>query len=88
MRFYGLSYWDVMDTPIRAFWELNRNVDRIAAEEERRRFETEVTAASGNGETIQKYAESLHNQMGAVIVEKARLDREGLHALKGLGRGA
>lgn len=87
MRFYGMSYWEAMDTPIRAFWELNRNVDRVAAEESARRLEGDLTAGSQSSEAVERYSETLRKQMGSVIVERAEFDRDGLHALKELGRG-
>jgi len=36
MRHYPLSYWEIMALPIRAFWTLNRNINRLMAEEDLR----------------------------------------------------
>jgi hypothetical protein len=49
MRHYDLSYWEVMELPIRAFWTLNRNINRLLAEEDLRTLMLHVSRQSAEG---------------------------------------
>jgi hypothetical protein len=84
MGFYGLDYWQVLDTPIRAFWMLSRNIDRLEAERDMRALEGRVVAAGARRETLEAYQARLCEQVGVVAVEKPVFDRQGLLALKEL----
>lgn len=77
--------------PIRRFWLLHKNVDRLAAEESIRTATIGASVQSGEG--MQTLMAGLKTQMGkvAVIDEAARanseqLDRTGLHALKAINK--
>jgi hypothetical protein len=85
MRFYGLSYWEVLNTPLVAFWGLFRNIGRIAAEEELRHFQTGIMSQARSSDAVQQFVEGLHRQIGTVFVEKPVFDSEGLSDLKALG---
>ena len=84
MRFYGLSYRDTLALPVRVFWALAKNVNRIRAEEDRRMF-TMLNSAFGGGE---KYLEGLDDERGQVVTESGdedgEIDREGIARIKSL----
>lgn len=86
MRFYGMTYWEVLDTPIAAFWMLHRNIDRLRAEEDLRRLENTMMAHAGSKEGLEKYRTKLLGEIGVVFVEKPVFDREGLKSLKELNK--
>lgn len=49
MRHYPLSYEQVMALPVRAFWTLNRNINRLLAEEDLRVLTLHVSRQSAEG---------------------------------------
>jgi hypothetical protein len=90
MAHYRLSYQETMDLPAPVFWMLNKNIDRLRAEDDVRSLQTAIAAQSG--ESAQKHLDALHKQMGKVVevdevaeAMNAEYDREGLLALKGMG---
>lgn len=82
MRFYGLSYREVMDTPIRVFWIMSRNVSRIQAEEELRMLPLHTAVASSDPKAVKNLRDMLTAEIGTVVVREEKLDREGLNRLK------
>jgi hypothetical protein len=81
----------VLAMPVSAFWMMNKNIDRLYAETDIRMLYVVAHAQSGDG--VVQFSEKMHNQMGEVFVidevKKAfseELDREGLAALKDLGK--
>lgn len=87
MRGYGLDYWQVMNLPLAAFWGLNKNLDRLRAEEDLRALHGDLVARNPSEDGVKAYREQLRAEMGVVYVEAPVLDRKGLHALKALNRG-
>ncbi|HYG86989.1 MAG TPA: hypothetical protein VD978_12085 [Azospirillum sp.] len=72
-----------MSLPIRAFWLLNRNIDRLTAEEDMRAMTNTLCAQSGEGYRL--HAAALSEQMGQVVlVIDTTYDRQGLNELKAL----
>lgn len=98
LRFYGFqSLQAVLDLRIRQFWMLSKNIDRLAAEEDQRQLM--VLAAAQSSEGFQSFVEERRkiigtivdydqDKVGAIKVKAAQeeRDREGLMALKSLGR--
>jgi hypothetical protein len=94
MRFYGLSDERLLKMPLRRFWLLNKNIDRLRAEEDLRMLSVALHAASG--ESAGDLSEKLMKQMGTVVEfdeakraltqANAERDRDGLMALKHMGR--
>lgn len=92
MSFYGLSDEHVLKMPISRFWLMSKAIDRISAERDIRAARIAISVQSEEG--VGKLFDDLHNEMGEVArfekrvnkVIAEQLDREGLHALKGLGR--
>jgi hypothetical protein len=85
MRFYSMAYGEVMGMPIRAFWVIGRNIDRVSSKE--RLDALHVATASQSSEGYATLTEELQSQMadtvvGDVVVES--LDREGLDFLRNL----
>jgi hypothetical protein len=44
-----MTYWEVMRLPIRAFWTLNRNINRLLAEEDLRALMLHTARQSPEG---------------------------------------
>lgn len=78
--------------PIRAFWLLHKNADRLAAEDSLRTVSDLAHSTSAEG--LGDYMEGLKKQIGQVAVidegkaalEGAVYDRDGLLSLKDLGK--
>ena len=87
----------MLKLPIKHFWLLSRNIDRLAAEEDQRQLMVLVAAQSEKGHDA--FVENARKVMGKVVVydedalvkeqiaqAEAERDREGLMALKGMGK--
>lgn len=61
MRHYSMTYWEVMGLPIRAFWMLNRNINRLLAEEDLRAFMLHVSRQAA--EPAQEYETKLRTEI-------------------------
>lgn len=100
MKNYGMSISDILTLPLRRFWFLANQVDRIRAEEDLRLLQ--VLASSQSAEGYEKAVDSLREQMGQVYVWQPRemtlevnvdkverdpeFDRAGLQRLKAMVR--
>lgn len=65
--------------PIKAFWLMNANLDRLNAETDIRQLSLLVN--STNGENVKAKHEELKAQMGMIFQEKPKLDKKGLAEL-------
>lgn len=75
MRFYSMSYKDVLALPIYTFWELSRNIDRIRADEESHDLSILCSAiGSAFGGKIDKVFNELHKKKGDIVKEKGSDD--------------
>lgn len=73
MRFYGMSFLEVMGLPLRTFWSLNANVSRLRAEEHISMIELFLMGGMGaTQESVTQLRESLNKQMGEPAVMRAR----------------
>ena len=80
-----MSYEDVMELPIYTFWELSSNVNRVAAEEDKRFFTTMLNAIGvAFGGDSKKYMRQLNKEIGRTVegCDNAELDRQGFNSLK------
>lgn len=75
--------------PIRCFWELSRNINRITAQDDMRKLA--ISMYCQDSKAALKYREHLEIEMGRVfeysttfkeIVEREKLDKAGLHKLQ------
>ena len=83
MRFYSLSYRDTLQLPIKAFWLMSNNINRISAEEDIRKLSIAASAASEDG--FKGANEALRNEMGEVFKKPEEIAvRDGLDTLKQL----
>lgn len=87
MRGYGLTYREVLRTPLAAFWMLNRNLDRLRAEEDLRELQVGIVSQAKDAKLVENFDRQLRFEMGRIQVEKPKLDRKGLQGLKSLGMG-
>lgn len=88
MHFYSLSYGETMSLPIKTFWMLNSNIERIQAQKDMRAL---TVAVCGQGsEAAKSYRETLVVEIGTVVkLEesnplKAVRDEAGFQALRDL----
>lgn len=61
-----MAFDAVLDTPLKRFWFLVNQIDRLKAEENLRLLQ--VTGAANDAEAIQIALENLKNEMGQVFV--------------------
>lgn len=85
VRFYGMSYGDVMDTPIKVFWALNRNLERIRSEEALVNANT-MRAGQTDQEGWKSFVDGHKRVLGDVYKQEQRLDRNALSELKSMMR--
>lgn len=81
MKFYSLSYEATMALPMKAFWHLNDNVNRLRAESEMRLLSVMAVAQQG-GEVINDTMKRLSAEIGLVMLAKPIRDEAGLSDLK------
>lgn len=94
MRFYAISFDDLLRAPLKRFWFLLRQIDRLHAEDDLRMIRAAASASSS--ESYEAASKHLTEQLGDVFVfEEVKkividpktgldpeFDRAGLHALK------
>jgi hypothetical protein len=93
LKTYSMDFDQLLATPIKRFWFLNRQVDRLRAEEELRQIS--LLAAAGSQESYTKAIENLEKSLGEIAVfqpvakvfdiktqgRDPEFDQAGLHAL-------
>lgn len=87
-----MPFRDVLALPIKTFWLLHKNIDRISAERDMRSLM--VMGSVQSSEALTSMTENLRKQMGVIVdldeaaaaVEDAVFDSDGLNALRGLGK--
>jgi DNA recombination-dependent growth factor C len=91
MHFYAMSDREILSMPLKRFWMLSKNVDRIAAEFDYRNAIVAISAGSSEG--VESLMTNLKKQMGSIVeIDEAKMalsetyDRDGLLSLRGLGR--
>jgi hypothetical protein len=91
MAFYPLSYLETRQLPLKTFWGLNKNIDRISAERDLRQAMVGIRSQSSEG--VKEMMTDLRGQMGTVyeIDERAeaantvRTSREELRRIARIG---
>lgn len=76
-----MSYETVMIMPIRSFWLMLGNINRISAERDMRSLSV-ATASRSTKDSNNQYRQSLVVEMGDVSRLEHTLDRDGLNDLK------
>jgi hypothetical protein len=76
MREYSMGFREVMKLPLRTFWSLNRNVDRLRAEQDLRSLQVSAAAQSAGegGEGIKFLSDHLRGEIGSPIVLEKKFD--------------
>ena len=83
MHFYGIGYRETLDLPLRTFWLMSTNVNRIAAENDIRRLS--VAGGAGSSDAFKGANEALRAEMGVVVKRREEeVARDGLNTLKSL----
>jgi hypothetical protein len=71
MRFYSMSYENVIKLPIYTFWELSRNIERLRADENSHDLKILCSAiSSAFGGKVEKTFEELHKRKGEIVKQK------------------
>jgi hypothetical protein len=65
MSFYTLGYVGTMTLPIRSFWMMNANIDRLTAQKDMRALT--VAVCGQGGEAAQAHREQLILEVGTVV---------------------
>jgi hypothetical protein len=75
MRNYGgMSYRETLKLPIKTFWSLNRQVDRLRAEEDQRQLRLANAAQSAEG--AKSLTEELSREIGTPVVMEKKFDAD------------
>ncbi len=82
MRTYGMGYWEILDLPVSLFWIVNRNISRLQAEEDLRRFDATRAAQSSDEHAAKEIRQSYVKELSGTFVQAEELDRNALYALK------
>ena len=69
MRFYGWTWFELMDCPITAFWVCYRQMGRIKAQESLQQLEL-IAQPNVSDETRQKFMDRQVEIMGSVVTSK------------------
>lgn len=81
LYYYSMNYEEVLQLPLTLFWELNKNISRLQAEQDLRALHTgRITGLTQ--ETFKQTEAALRQEMGAVVIERPTLDRAALNQLK------
>lgn len=68
MHFYSIGYTDLLALPIRVFWFMNSQIDRIAAQKDMRSLN--VAVCSMGGEAATNHRERLILEIGSIVTAK------------------
>lgn len=91
-HFYGIGYREVMSLPVRAFWVMNQNIDRLRAEQDLRTIN--VAIATQSEESYKATVEALNKERGEWVKFSPlaphlnQRDDEGVERLKRMAMGA
>lgn len=77
-----MSYWDVMRLPIRTFWLMSANINRLFAERDMRLLS--VTAAANSSEGMKGKVDELTHELGQVTRFEEVFDSDALMLLKSI----
>lgn len=86
-----MSYEEVMAIPVRTFWFMNSNIDRIQAQKDMRSL-TVAVCGQGGGEAAQTFRDRLVIEAGTVVklkfdpIREAVRDEEGFSALRDIAQ--
>lgn len=82
-----MTFQQVWDTPIKEFWIINRNINRLVAEERLLTMDVMAAAMSGTKETYQAARADLLNEMGEVVKQNSEyVDPDGIETLRRLSK--
>jgi len=74
MSFYHQDYMTLMQMPIKTFWLLSQNIERVAAAQDLRSLS--VALAGQGGEQTKEFQERLVIEMGTITVESRDVTEE------------
>lgn len=65
LAFYGVSFGELMELPIKTFWLMNDSIDRISAKSDMRSLT--IAACSQSGESATSHRERLVLEVGTMV---------------------
>lgn len=77
-----MEYPAVLRLPLKTFWSLNRQVDRLRAEEQQRLLRLHSAAGSEDPKAVKQLAETLSNEIGSVVLYEKRFDADKFEQLR------
>lgn len=81
LKYYGLSYGEMMTLPMKTFWLMSDCVNRLSATADMRQLSI-LTSAQGDSESINSTMQRLSEEVGIVSMAKPVRDESGLNELK------
>lgn len=76
MHFYSQSYRQVMDLPIKTFWLMSNNIERISAQQDLRSLT--VAVCGQGGEAAHEHRQRLILEVGTIV----KLDSNPMNAVR------
>lgn len=80
MHFYSVDYRQVLKWPLRTFWSMNRQIDRLRAEAEQRTLR--LHSAVEDPKAVKALNEDLNKQIQTPVVVEKKFDADGFKALQ------
>lgn len=77
-----MEYPAVLRLPLKTFWALNRQVDRLRAESEQRLLRLHSAASSEDPKAVKQLAEDLQRQIGSPVVFEKKFDSKRFEELR------
>lgn len=77
-----MEYPAVLRLPLRTFWSLNRQVDRLRAEQEQRQLRLISAGTSEDPKSARSVAEALEGQIGKPVVYERKFDSKRFEELR------
>ena len=85
MHFYGQSHDEVMRLPLRTFWSLNANINRLRAEEQLPMIELFLLGGMGaSQEAITALRDHLNKQIGETAKTKPKPVKDNQQSQEGI----
>lgn len=90
LHFYGMNYWEVMRLPIRTFWHLDRNINRLQAQSDLRAMGVSMATQTTKIENLNRFRDDLVLELDDPYkfdpIESAERDEEGFNQLRAMAK--
>ena len=83
MHFYGWSWQEIVQTPLKLFWTLMKQMHRLKAAENLRWFAVLSMSSGGSEQDRREFIEAQKRNVGVTHMSEHR-DEEGINQLKNM----